>query len=137
VSEIKTALEEFGRLKWELLEFDTEWGPMLQARQALADELKEAQERLTSLMAAASLSLVENGNFSITLVRQDRGYYDPERLPSSVRAIPGILTEVVDKERLERAIKLSMLNAEELAALPDAWVSKPIKPSIRVSVVKG
>lgn len=113
-------------------EFRAEWMPVLSRYEALCDEIERVQRELAAAMAESGIDLAENHDLSVTLVRQDRGYYDPEKLPPQVRAYPGVVRPTVDRAALEQAVRAVIVDPRAVKA---AWVSKPAQPYVRVKVL--
>ena len=123
-------LATYNALRRDLTDYDAEYGPILQHRTALAQEVQEAQDRLTEAMYASGIPFVEDGDFEVSLVCSDRGFYDVQRLPKT-RAVMEACDITISSAAVKKLVKRGLLTDEQAAA---AFESKPAKPYVRVSV---
>lgn len=130
---IHKLLEELRQAMSDRDEFRAEWAPVLSRYEGLCEQVELAQRELVMAMAEAGIDLAEDDDLSVALVRPDRGYYDPERLPPQVRTYPGVLRVAVDRAALERAIRAGVVDPRAVEA---AWVPKPAQPYVRVKVLR-
>jgi len=131
---IRELLAELRQAMSERDEYRAEWVPVLSRYEALCERVETIQRELAAAMAETGIDLAESADLSlsVTLVRQDRGQYDPDKLPPQVRSYPGVLRVTVDRSALERAVRAGIVDPREVEA---AWVAKPAQPYVRVKVL--
>lgn len=131
--QINAAMAAYQESVTALTNHRAEWGPVFEVEAELQQDVDDAKDALTALMAETT-DWVENDSFEFNLVRQDRGGYDIDRLPEWVRELPGVVTQTVDKKAIDALIKRRKIAPEDVA---DAWEPKPAKPFVKVTVKKG
>ena len=127
---INERLTEYGQARRALAEFDAEYGPLMEQRSLLEQAVIEAQEILTDTLTLAEIDFVEDQDFAITLVKQDRGAYLVERLPHTADVLD-CCTMTITKTDVQKLVKKGVLTPEMAEA---AWKAKPAKPFVRVTI---
>lgn len=94
------------------------------------EDMQLAREALTEAMAERHIDFAENEDFAVTLVISDRGQFDPSKLPN-LPEVRECYTIAVDTKGVRNLVKKRVLTAEQIEA---AWVSRPSKPSTRITV---
>lgn len=127
---LNDALAAYNQARRELTEFDAEFGPIMEQRSMLDSALSEAKNALTETMYASGIDYVEDGDFEVALIRQDRGFYDVTRLPKT-QAVMDACAVTIASADVKKLIKRGLLTAEQA---DEAWESKPVSPYVRVNV---
>lgn len=131
LEEYRLAVEAIGRFRMDHADVLNE----LELHEQAAAEAKEA---ILGLMEARKLDFIEDEHHAVSLVRTDRGSYDPSRLPDWLRNMPGVITETVDTKAVKAVLKNKHIATdEERAAIADAWESKPARPYARITGKDG
>lgn len=126
---IHDALATYEQTVRELDEFRAEWAPMLERFEALQEQVQLAKGDLLSTLSDAELDYAENGSFAVSVVRQDRGSYNVDKLPKTP-AMWEYLDLSISRANLVKAIKRGVLTEAQAQA---AWESKPIAPYLRIT----
>lgn len=131
LEEYRLAVEAVGRFRMD--NADVLNG--LEIREAAAAEAKEA---IAAVMVESELDFIEDEHHAVSLVRTDRGSYDPARLPDWLRNMPGVITETVDAKAVRAVLKNKHIaSEEEREAIADCWVSRPSKPYTKITTKDG
>lgn len=127
LDEYRLAVEAVGRYRMDHADVLNE----LELHEQAAAEAKDA---ITALMTESDLDFIEDEHHAVSLVRTDRGSYDPARLPDWLRNMPGVITETVDAKTVKKVLKNKHIATdEEREAIADAWQSNPAKPYAKIT----
>lgn len=131
LEEYRLAVEAAGRYRMAHADILNE----LELHEQAASEAKEA---ITALMVESSLDYIEDDHHAVSLVRTDRGSYDPARLPDWLRNMPGVITEAADAKAVRAVLKNKHIASEaEREAIADCWTPKLAKPYAKVTNKDG
>ena len=127
---LNDALAAYNQARRELTEWDAEWGPIMEQRAMLDSALSEAKNALTEAMYASGIDYVEDADFEVSMVRQDRGFYDVARLPKN-QAVMDACAVTIASADVKKLVKRGLLTAEQA---DEAWESKPTAPYVKVTI---
>lgn len=131
LEEYRLAVETAGRFRMANAE-------VLNELELVDQEVAEAKEAITVLMVESDLDFIEDEHHAVSLVRTDRGSYDPARLPDWLRNMPGVITESVDTKAVRAVLKNKHIaTEEEREAIADAWTPRMSKPYAKVTNKDG
>lgn len=127
---LKDTLAAYTAARRELTEFDAEYGPIFETRNTLESAVKEAQAAMTNELSESGIDFIEDDDFAVTLVQQDRGSYLVERLPST-RAVLDRCVMTISAGDVKKLVRKGELTQAQADA---AWESKPVKPYVKVTI---
>ena len=129
---IRQALTDLRTAERELQEYLAEWAPVFEHRDALQEEVELCKQALLEVLTEANLDLIEDDQATVTVVRADRGTYDVERLPKTPEVLEACQL-TIDKRAVERLIRRGVITQAQAEA---AWVSKPVKPYLKITPMR-
>lgn len=132
MEEYRLAVETEGR-------FRMRHADVLNELELIVAEREEAKQAILGLMESRKLTNLEDEHHFISFSQPDRGHYDPDKLPESVRSRPGVVKRVADKDAIEKLLnrKRGGLTDEEREQVTAAWTENKIKPSLRITNKDG
>lgn len=132
---ISAAMETYLTCERELAAFVEEWFPVIEKREALAEQLALAKRELTEAMAEPDISYAENADVEVLLIRQNRGAYNADRLPKRAEVLDHCTLSIATSE-VKKLVKRGLLTDDEAQA---AWEAKASAPYIKVTpkVIEG
>lgn len=132
--DLNEALRAYGQARRTLDDYRGEYAPVFEMAALLEEELQAAQAQLTAALASREIDYVEDTDFAVTLVQQDRGEYVADRLPGWIVELAGKTVTTIDKRAMQKAIRTGLISDEDANA---AWEPKTSKPYVKVAVKKG
>lgn len=132
MEEYRLSVEAEGR-------FRMKHAAVLNALALIVAEREEAKQAILGLMESRKLTNLEDDHHFISFSQPDRGHYDLEKLPESVRSRPGVVKQVADKDVIDKLLKRKRggLTDEEREQVNAAWIEHKIKPSLRITTKDG
>lgn len=127
MEEYRLTIEDLGRYRMDNAD-------VLNGLEIRETAVAEAKEAITALMVESELDFIEDDHHTVSLVRTDRGSYDPARLPDWLRNMPGVITEAADTKAVRAVLKNRHIASDtERYEIAEAWRAKPAKPYAKIS----